>query len=226
MKTATKVGMYMIPGFNKFYGAFTAVMGLGEAVPALYKSIESAFTDDQHSELYKTMSTTENWFKKFTPSKSYEGRKGFWNLESMGELVADTFGQIHQQRAAASLSKVFLPEKVNAEGMEDLARMMKRNAVAKNFTLGYMSLLTISDMYNEAKNAGYSDRAAGIASLMSGSLLFGIMKYNETANGLGTWFLDKTTGYNPDIERSALRKALMSSGLVDDVEKGVTAITK
>ena len=226
MKTATKVGMYMIPGFNKFYGAFTAVMGLGEAVPALYKSIESAFTDDKHSELYKTMSTTENWFKKFTPSKSYEGRKGFWNLESMGELVADTFGQIHQQRAAASLSKVFLPEKVNAEGMEDLARMMKRNAMAKNFTLGYMSLLTISDMYNEAKNAGYSDRAAGIASLMSGSLLFGIMKYNETANGLGTWFLDKTTGYNPDIERSALRKALMNSGLVDDIEKGVTAITK
>jgi hypothetical protein len=36
------------------------------------------------------------------------------------------------------------------------------------------------------------------------SALFGIMKFNAGRNGLGTWFLDKTTGFNEHLSAGAV----------------------
>jgi hypothetical protein len=69
-----------------------------------------------------------------------------------------------------------------------------------------MSLVQAGDVYNDTLNAGYSREVAGIATLMSTAAFFGIMNYNESLNGLGTWFLDKTTGYDREILRAPTAK--------------------
>jgi len=84
------------------------------------------------------------------------------------------------------------------------------NKAAKAFSLGYMGLISVSDVYNDAIKSGYDKRTAGIASLLSASALFGIMNFNETANGLGTWFLDATTGYDREITRRPIIKIAKS----------------
>jgi hypothetical protein len=81
-----------------------AILGLIETAPILYKSIESILSHDSANGLSSNATRMENWFKKFEPSMSDTGRDGFWNVENLGNLVADTFGQLHQQVAAGSLA--------------------------------------------------------------------------------------------------------------------------
>jgi len=219
-KTMAQVAPYLIPGVNKYYGALTASVGLASVLPTFYKSIESLLTGESDSALSKSATQLENWFKKYDSSKSQAGRSGFWNLESLGDVVASTFGQLYQQRAAASLSKYIIPE-LEQEAVETT---LKRNKLAKSLSLGYMALISASDTYNDALNAGYDERTAGFTSLLSASALYGIMNYNEGVNGLGTWFLDKTTGYNQEVSRSAMTKILKL--LYKEVDDGLKAMSK
>ena len=220
-KTMAQLAPYLIPGVNKYYGALTASVGLASVLPTFYKSVEGLLTGENDSALSKSATQLENWFKKYDSSKSQAGRSGFWNLESLGDVVASTFGQLYQQRAAASLSKYIIPEKLGQEAVETT---LKRNKLAKSLSLGYMAMISASDTYNDALNAGYDERTAGFTSLLSASALYGIMNYNEGVNGLGTWFLDKTTGYNQEVSRSAMNKVLKP--LYKEVDDGIKAMTK
>lgn len=215
-KTAANIAPYLIPGFNKIYGGVVAATNLAKVLPTFYKSIDSMFLGDNHTKLYDNATEMENWFSKFNSSKSYEGRKGFWTLENFGQLASDTFSQLYQQRAVASLSKYLKPVVEN----ESKAVTLSRNALGRNLSLGYMALTSSADMYNEAKNAGYSDRAAGIVSLASAGAMFGIMNANEAGKGMTSWFLDKTDGVDKTIEPHYFRKLLLKeNGILDDVAK-------
>ena len=215
-KTAANIAPYLIPGFNKIYGGVVAATNLAKVLPTFYKSIDSMFLGDNHTKLYDNATEMENWFSKFNSSKSYEGRKGFWTLENFGQLASDTFSQLYQQKAVASLSKYLKPVVEN----ESKAVTLSRNALGRNLSLGYMALTSSADMYNEAKNAGYSDHAAGIISLASAGALFGIMNANEAGKGMTSWFLDKTDGVDKTIEPHYFRKLLLKeNGILDDVAK-------
>ena len=220
-KTMAQIAPYLIPGVNQYYGALTASVGLASVLPTFYKSVESLLTGQSDSALSKSATQLENWFKKYDSSKSQAGRSGFWNLESLGDVVASTFGQLYQQRAAASLSKYIIPEKLGQEAVETT---LKRNKLAKSLSLGYMAMISASDTYNDALNAGYDERTAGFTSLLSASALYSIMNYNEGVNGLGTWFLDKTTGYNQEVSRSAMTKVLKP--LYKEVDDGLKEMGK
>jgi len=160
----------------------------------------------------------ENWFRKFTPSKSYKGRESFWTYESMGELVADVFAQAYQQRAASSAAKWFKSKPKlakNATLQEKAIYEVELNNFEKSYnrlysalSLGYMSLISTADMYNETLKAGYDKDTAGWAALMSAAGMFGIMNFNETARGIGTWMLDKTTGFQKEAERGVIHKLI------------------
>lgn len=206
MKTLVQITPYVIPKLNRYYGALTASLGMARTLPTFYKSAESIFSGENPSALSDTATGIENWFGKFESSKSYEGREGFWNFESLSELVGDVFGQLHQQRAAASLSKYFMPSGGADEAFEVIK---KRNQLSKSLSLGYMSLISASDVYNTALEGGYDRRTAGIASLLSAGALYKIMQFDEGPNGVGTWFLDKTTGYDRDISRAGIREAIL-----------------
>ena len=223
MKTLIKILPYAIPGLNKWYGALHASMNMAAVMPTLYKSIEGLFTGENPSKLSESATKMENWFRKFDPSMSRKGQSSFFSIESLGNMVADTFGQLHQQRAAASLSKFFkkLPDikEVGWEAWEAAAKA--QNKVSTALSLGYMGLTQAADVYNEALNSGYDKRTAGIASLASAGAMYGIMNINAMG-GLATWFLDKTVGYNSEVVRKPIAKVAKSS--FKELEKAVQEV--
>ena len=81
----------------------------------------------------------------------------------------------------------------------------RQSQLSKAFSLGYMALTSTGDIYEEALESGYDRRTAGFSSLLAASGQYGIMMNNRMA----TWFLDKTTGYNVDVSKGELRKALV-----------------
>jgi hypothetical protein len=76
-------------------------------------------------------------------------------------------------------------------------------------------------VYNEALNSGYDKRTAGIASLASAGAMYGIMNINAMG-GLGTWFLDKTVGYNSEVVRKPIAKVAKNS--FKELEKAVQEV--
>jgi hypothetical protein len=86
-----------------------------------------------------------------------------------------------------------------------------------------MALTSMTDVYNEAKNAGYSDRVAGLTSILSGLALFGVMNINESTRGIGTWFLDKTEGVDKAGGLHAFSKLLFKD---KSILPGVTKLTE
>lgn len=233
MKTFFSLLPYLTP-LRGYYGAFTGLMSLVGTMPILYKSFESLILGENQTNMTDSMLALENWFYKWdsNASKSKKGSKSFWTVESIGQLVADTFGQLYQQRAAAKLApkilkrfdtrlgKVAKYNEMTAAGTsaDEAARLLgltardivsggkELNKVAATFSTAYMGIVHTSDMYNQTLNAGYDRRVAGLTALASMSALFGIMKFNAGRNGLGTWFLDKTTGFNEHLSTGAVQK--------------------
>lgn len=218
MKIVASALPYMIPfgGFNTYYGAFTAITGLASVLPTFYKSMEGLFTFGNDTALTAPATRLENWFRKFKPGMSQHGRESLFSVEQVGNMLADVFGQLYQQRAAASLANFIykVPKLKNADNALEFAKYKedwdKINKAGKAFSLGYMALVSTADVYNDAIQNGYDKFTAGLAALASAGALFGIMNFNEGANGLGTWFLDATTGYNHEVTRAPITKAAKS----------------
>lgn len=103
---------------------------------------------------------------------------------------------------------------------------------AKSLSLGYMALTQAADTYNDAIQGGYDPRTAGLATLATTAALFGIMKFDEGPNGLGTWFLDKTTGYDREVLRSPIGRGIKAAreeymkNIQKDLEKGSVQSSK
>lgn len=224
MKTIARIAPYVIPGFNLGYGGFVAAINMAAVLPTFYKSIEGLITGDNPSKLSDGATAMENWFRKFKPSMSHKGQQKFFSLESLGNLAADTFGQLHQQRAFAWLSTKIKPlptdvRSVSGKALESMIKSQTKWSTA--LSLGYMGLTQAADVYNEALNAGYSKATAGIASLMSAGAMYGIMNINALG-GLGNWFLDKTVGYHPEAVRRPIAK--VAKNHFKEIEKAVQEI--
>jgi hypothetical protein len=101
----------------------------------------------------------------------------------------------------------------------------KRNNLSKSLSLGYMALISTSDAFNEAKNAGFDDRSAGMASLLMAGSIYGVMNINnKIMDRAATWMLDKSTGYDKSITKGALKKAIKPE--IDDVAKSTSKLFK
>lgn len=79
-----------------------------------------------------------------------------------------------------------------------------QSGVSKALSLGYMALTSTGEIYGEALEGGYDRRTAGFAALAAAAGQYGIMMNNE----MGTWFLDKTTGYNVNANRALIKKSI------------------
>lgn len=211
MKTLVSTIPYFIPYVGPVYTTASILVGLGQNLPQIAKSFDwssdgSAFTEGCNKVI--------NWFSKYDTSISQHGQEHFWSVEQLGNLTADMVGQLYQQRGLASLSKYFVKSAKAEAELAKLSQLEKyqylkgyaeeQAKISKALALGYMSLVQAGDVYNDALNAGYSRGVAGLATLMSTGAFFGIMNYNESLNGLGTWFLDKTTGYDREFLRSPI----------------------
>lgn len=206
---------WFIPGVAPYYGALSASLGLLSIMPTFLKAIDSLYTGDEQTAVKSTLREMENWFRKYDSSQSLSrhGKESFFSYESIGNLLGDVFGQIHEQRAAASLAKYIKPiANSPTDLVGDIIEMQKKqNRVGQALSLGYMSLVSAANVYDDAKRGGYGDRVAGAAALASAGALFGIMNFNTTARGVGTWFLDKTTGYSEDVSMKPFLKIFRNS---------------
>ena len=106
MKTAVAIVPYLIPGVNSVWGGITAAIAMGSVLPTFAKALEGLVVGDKNTGFTDSMSVLENYFRRFDSSMSDEGQQKSFGLESIGQTVADVFGQLFQMRAAASLSKL------------------------------------------------------------------------------------------------------------------------
>ena len=219
LKTVLMVAPYLTP-WSGTIGAVTGLVGLASALPTIYKSLSSPF-GSKDSTLFRKSTDAENWLQKFGVDVSVSSRDSFWNFEQLMNMGSEVFGQLHQQRAAGRLAQYF--QKVNkADQIENPVKyvkdLRKQSELAQKLSLGYMALTSAADVYNQSKNAGYSDEASGIVSLASMGALYGIMRFNETARGIGTWMLDKTTGYSQEVNSKGMFKAFKP--IFDEINQG------
>ena len=219
LKTVLMIAPYLTP-WSGTIGAVTGLVGLASALPTIYKSLSSPF-GGKDSALFRKSTDAENWLQKFGTNVSVSSRDSFWNFEQLMNMGSEVFGQLHQQRAAGRLAQYF--QKVNkADQVKNPAKyvkdLRKQSELAQKLSLGYMALTSAADVYNQSKNAGYSDEASGIVSLASMGALYGIMRFNESARGIGTWMLDKTTGYSQEVNSKGIFKAFKP--IFDEINQG------
>ena len=96
-------------------------------------------------------------------------------------------------------------QKVVKELPEILEAFQRQSQMSKALSLGYMALTSTSDVFVTAIESGFDRRTAGFASLLTASGQYGIMMNNR----MGDWFLDKTTGYNVNVNKALMRKSIV-----------------
>jgi len=79
-----------------------------------------------------------------------------------------------------------------------------QSKLSASLALGYMALTQSAEVYGQAIEAGYDKRTAGFASLVAAGGQYWIMSTNE----MGTWFLDKSTGYDINVNKALMRKTM------------------
>lgn len=108
LKIAAEIAPLFVPGVNLAYGGVKAAIGLSSALPTFYKSIEGLILGDDTSKLHNLATAAEGYMSKFSVgSVSDEAQDSLFNYEQIATMVSDIFAQIHEQRAMASLSKLF-----------------------------------------------------------------------------------------------------------------------
>lgn len=177
-KTAFKVGMMFIPGVGKYYGAMTAAKELGKLFPVLFKSIEGIATGDISTSA-QTATDIQAWFSRFDSSVSDYGRQSFWNIENLGKLIEDSSMQLFQQRVIGNIPKMFVPK--NSIPSENAIKW------GRGLALAYMAGTSSTEAYNAFKEAGASDRVAGLGMLSTMGAMYGLMNNDYFKD---FWFRD------------------------------------
>lgn len=129
VKTAFEIAPLLIPGFNVAYGGAKAAVGLASVLPTFYKTFESILVGDKQTSLTDMATEAEGWMSKFTQrSTSDEAAGSLFNAEQIIGMVSDVFGQIYEQRAAASLSKLVIrKDKALSEASKKVARQINED---------------------------------------------------------------------------------------------------
>ena len=96
--------------------------------------------------------------------------------------------------------------------------------LAKSASLGYMALTQAEDVYGQALQAGYDERAAGFAALLAASGQYLLMMNNR----MGDWFMKGIFGYEESGLEKTITKAIMPyvKELGTQMQKIETAVTK
>ena len=124
------------------------------------------------------------------------------------QLIEDAF-----VKKTISIDDLPMLQKAAMAKLPELAEFQKiQSGLSKSFSLGYMALTSTADIYGEALQSGYDRRTAGFAAIAAAAGQYGIMMNNR----MGDWFLDKTTGYTTNINKSLVKRSI--NGYLDDVQ--------
>lgn len=198
-KTLFKVGPMLIPYVGQVYGAMTAAVELGKLFPVLFRSIEGIAKGDlTNSKSAQTATDIQAWFSRFDGSLSDNGRGSFWNVENIGKLVEDSSRQLFQQRVIGQIPKWLVGKENVTENTIKWGRAL---------SLTYMAGTSSTDAYDAFKQAGASDRVAGLGMLSVMGAMFGLMNNDYFRD---FWFKDTY------LDRTGVKN------VIKDVAKKVT----
>lgn len=193
-KTLFKVAPMFIPHVGKVYGGLSATIELGKLLPILYKSIEGIASGDiSTSSSAQRATDIQAWFSRFDGSLSDKGKQGFFNVENLGKLIEDSSLQLFQQRVIGSIPTWF---KKSGE--------MSENAIkwGRGLSLAYMAGTSSTEAYDAFKQAGASDRVAGLGMLSVMGAMFGLMNNDYFKD---FWFKDTY------LDRTKIRSVIKES---------------
>lgn len=177
-KTAIKIAPMFIPGFGQAYGYFTAALELGELLPLLYKGIAGiAAGDTSDMSSVDTANTIQGYFSRFNSSQSdYARQAGFFTLENIAEIAQMASMQLFQQKAISKIPGFFDRNKKIIDGTE----ILSPEAIkwGRGLSFAYMSGTSAQHSYEAFKEAGASDRAAGLGMLATMWAFYGLMSNN------------------------------------------------
>lgn len=177
-KTALKILPMFIPYVGQAYGYFTAALELGELLPLLYKGIAGiAAGDTSDMSSVDTANTVQGYFARFNSSQSdYARQSGFFTLENIGEIAQMASMQLFQQKAISKIPGFFDKNKKIIDGKE----LLSPEAIkwGRGLSFAYMSGTSAQHSYEAFKEAGASDRAAGLGMFATMWAFYGLMSNN------------------------------------------------
>lgn len=179
MNTASRVAPYLIPYVGPVLGAIDAVKGLATALPVLAKSVNGMITNENDNNSFgKAMNSMEAYMERFGYSKSRNAQDRNWAFENIGDMIATSAAQLFQQRTFA-----YIPWLLKMQDTE------KATKIGQALSLGYMAATSAEDSLETFREAGLSDRAAGIATLAYATTLWRFMNKDYFKDQLfkGTW---------------------------------------
>ena len=162
VKTAFKIAPYFIPYVNYAWGAVNAGVELAQLLPTLGKAVNGMITNNENTSFNKSLTKWESYLERFESSVSDHSRDKMVTTENFGNLVADISGQLWQQRVIGSIPKLLEKTKLLEAGSKNIK-------LGQNLALTYMAGTSAKETYGSFKEAGASDRTAGLA--MIGNML-------------------------------------------------------
>lgn len=154
-KTLAKIAPSFIPYVGGFYAFTGAAIELGKLLPELYKSIEGIVTNDSSNN--EIANSVGAWFHRFDSSASDKSRNKPLSFENIGNMVSSSSLQLIQQRL---ISKI--PAMINSGKYTE-------NTIkwGRALSLSYMAGTSSTDTFEAFKEAGTSDRVAGLGAIAS-----------------------------------------------------------
>ena len=122
------------------------------------------------------MSKWEGRMATFDSTSSDYSREHMVTFENLGNLIGDISGQLFQQQAVAHIP--YYIQKMTGGDVK------KVTDLSKNLALAYMAATSAQDTYSAFKEAGASDRAAGLGMLASTTALYKLMNIDYFRNNL------------------------------------------
>ena len=159
-KTAFKIAPYFIPYVNYAWGAANASLEIAQLLPVLGKAANGFLTNN--NDIAKGLTKWESYLERFESSVSDYSRDKMVTTENFGNFVADISGQLWQQRVIGSIPQLLEKTKLLEKGSKNIE-------LGKKMALAYMAGTSAKETYGSFKEAGASDRTAGLA--MIGSML-------------------------------------------------------
>lgn len=191
MKMAFTIAPYVIAKgkTKKIIGGVGASWALSQAMPNFIKGFSDICNGDKDTWLEDKMESWSKFNTRFQRSQSDRARESnLINFENITSMVSDVFPQLAQQQSVALVGKLIKSNSALAQ------------KVGSNMAMSYMALTSAADTYQQFKEAGASDRAAGIGMWATAGAYYGLQNvgYFKDALQKGTWL-------DPELNRAPVR---------------------
>lgn len=192
-KTAAKIAPYFIPGVNYVYTAANVAMELGDALPALSKSLAGIFGSDISNNAW--LNKVQGKARSMKGDVSDYSKEHAFSAENLLGIVSDTFEQLFAQRAIASIpSMLGSKTKQISKAYNDVAKLV-----------GETEMATFKGLDTEAKLSTImklQNRSADIERLMKSQNLW----QTKGAKALSSLYMSATqaTQMYEDAKRAGL----------------------